>query len=175
MSYSSGFKRRLDLARAMLREPPVYLLDEPTSSIDPHSALQIRQVIMDLKTRGHTVLLVTHNLGEAEKLCNRVGILDKGVFLAEGTMSQLRQLASGTRIRLQLTPPIQADCLSSFYKVEGIERIQMDAEEIFLFVRHRERALHSLLALIREQGWQLTELHMEEPTLEDVFFRLVGR
>jgi ABC-2 type transport system ATP-binding protein len=80
MQYSLGEKRKLDLVRCLLTDPPVFFLDEPTTSIDPHSAIKIREKIRELKDKGKTLILVTHNLDEAEKLCDRIGIMDKGRF-----------------------------------------------------------------------------------------------
>ena len=90
MRYSTGMRRKLDLARALILDPPVLLLDEPTASLDPGSADQIRAVIADERRRGKTVVLVTHNLLEAERYCDRVAILDRGRLRVAGTLEDDR-------------------------------------------------------------------------------------
>ena len=93
--YSKGMKQRLALARAILNHPPLVFLDEPTSGLDPEAALQVHALIQEIgRTDGHTVVLCTHRLDEAEKLCSRMAILNRGEVRAVGTLQQLRQQAS---------------------------------------------------------------------------------
>jgi len=175
MTYSSGYKRRLDLARALLKDPPILLLDEPTSFIDPQSALVIRQLILDLKSRGRTVVLVTHNLTEAERLCDRIGILDKGRLLAQGDLSSLRASFPNARWRLQTNPPLKESHRAILLKVEGVEKVEINSQGVFLFTRKERFSPSSLLSLAGSHNWEITHLALEEPSLEDIFLRLTEK
>jgi len=104
MKYSGGMKRKLSLARSLLGDPVVYLFDEPTSGIDPGSAMRIREIIKELKGRGKTVLLTTHNMGEAEKLSDVVGILKEGKLIAVGTPPNLRGVLRERKMVITFSP-----------------------------------------------------------------------
>jgi len=175
MTYSSGYKRRLDLARSLLKDPPILLLDEPTSFIDPQSALVIRQLILDLKARGKTIVLVTHNLTEAEQICDRIGILDKGKLIAEGDLSSLRASFPNACWRLQTSPPLKESDRAILLKVEGVEKVETNSQGAFLFVRKEKFSPSSLLSLVGTCNWEITHFALEEPSLEDIFLKLTEK
>ncbi|MCR4433174.1 MAG: ABC transporter ATP-binding protein [Caldiserica bacterium] len=175
MTYSSGYKRRLDLARSLLKDPPILLLDEPTSFIDPQSALVIRQLILDLKARGKTIVLVTHNLLEAERICDRIGILDKGKLIAEGDLSNLRASFPNACWRLQTSPPLKESDRAILLKVEGVEKVETNSQGVLLFVRKEKFSPSSLLSLAGTCDWEITHLALEEPSLEDIFLKLTEK
>ena len=98
---SKGLKQRVAIARTLLHDPPVVLLDEPTSGLDPQSARLVRDLVLELRTRGHAVILSTHNLDEAERLADRVGVL-RGRFLAVASPTDLRRRIFGARVRVRV-------------------------------------------------------------------------
>jgi ABC-2 type transport system ATP-binding protein len=120
-SYSHGMRQKLALAGALLHEPPVLFLDEPTSGLDPRSARLVKDLLVALVQRGHTVFLSTHALEIAEQLCHRVGIIDHGQMIATGTLDELRRQAhteaySLEDIFLQLTGAIEERELATYLR-----------------------------------------------------------
>ncbi len=169
MQYSLGEKRKLDLVRCLLTDPPVFFLDEPTTSVDPYSAIKIRETVRQLKERGKTILLVTHNLDEAEKLCDRVGIMDRGKLVKEGSLSFLRREAKTKRvtIRLEEIPSRELlDKLNPFGEVKG----EKESQEIEIFLSDGQR-LSQLIDLVRSQGIGMESITTHEPSLEQIFLK----
>jgi len=123
MEYSSGMKRKLDIARALLTDPPIFLFDELTSSIDPAAAVKIRELIQQLKEQGKTILLVTHNLVEAKQLCDIIGIMKHGRLIAVGSVSSLRGLIKGCKIRIRLDGRGD-DLLHVLMGLDGVENLR---------------------------------------------------
>jgi ABC-2 type transport system ATP-binding protein len=169
MQYSLGEKRKLDLVRCLLTDPPVFFLDEPTTSVDPYSAIKIRETVRQLKERGKTILLVTHNLDEAEKLCDRVGIMDRGKLVKEGSLSFLKREAKTKRvtIRLEEIPSRELlDKLNPFGEVKG----EKESQEIEIFLSDGQR-LSQLIDLVRSQGIGMESITTHEPSLEQIFLK----
>ena len=170
--YSSGMKQRLAIARALLHDPPILLMDEPTRSLDPASSLALRAFIRDeLKGRdGKTILLATHNLREAEVLCDRLAILVKGTVRQVGTVAEVRRWGMEERqFRLEvsnwrdgITGPFR---LVSVERVNGIRRIVVGMEG--------DGRLNDLLAAVMAQGGVIHSCDRIEPDLEEAFARLL--
>lgn len=173
MQYSAGMKRKLSFARAMLLDPPMVILDEPTSNVDPISAEQMRRYVGGLRDSGKTVLLTSHNMSEVERLADRVGILLKGKMAAEGTMEQLRKIQGKSVIRL--TTRSNPDGL--FLELQGlacVEKLDERERTCRLVVENGPAALDEVLRIVVARGVQLVDVRVEHPSLEDVFFLLTG-
>lgn len=175
MKYSSGMKKKLNIARAILNDSPIYFFDEPTAAIDPQAAVEIRDSIKDLSRRGKTVLLTTHNMVEAEELCDRIAILNKGRVAVIAAPETLKKeiLKTIVKVRLDLDESqILSNLISSETIVKNIE-INNDG---WLMAETDDRC--ALIALIHkmssERKFQLIDLKIEEPTLEDVFISVTG-
>lgn len=150
--YSGGMKRRLNLAAALIHEPPLLLLDEPTAGVDPQSRNNILDTVRDLAKAGKTIIYTTHYMEEAQKLCDRVGIIDKGKLLCVGTVDELVQSHGGKSIvRIE--------------RAEKHERFETDAP-----VREISRVLAGA-----DAGEPVTGVHIDRPNLESVFLGLTGR
>jgi len=147
-TYSGGMKRRLNLAAALLHEPALLLLDEPTVGVDPHSRNAILDRVMDLKKSGCTIIYTSHYMEEVERICDRVGIMDHGKMLAIGTVEQLIQDHGGQHAVVATTKA-------------GEERFTMSDPQ------------DALRALARVNDLQ--DFHTERPSLENVFLNLTGR
>jgi ABC-2 type transport system ATP-binding protein len=169
MQYSLGEKRKLDLVRCLLTDPPVFFLDEPTTSIDPYSAIKIRDTIRELKGRGKTILLVTHNLDEAEKLCDRVGIMDRGKLVKEGSLDFLKKEAQTKRISIALEGIPSSDLLDKF-KLFGEVKSQKGSKEIEISLSDGQK-LSQLIDLVNSQDVQVESLNTHEPSLEQIFLK----
>jgi ABC-2 type transport system ATP-binding protein len=173
MQYSLGEKRKLDLVRCLLTDPPVFFLDEPTTSIDPYSAIKIRETIRELKEKGKTILLVTHNLGEAEKLCDRVGIMDKGKIVKEGTLDFLKKEAKTKRVSLKLQEIPSQELLEKF-KLFGEVKAGKENKEIEIFLGDGQR-LSPLVDLVHSQKIDIESINTDEPSLEQIFLKYTAR
>ncbi|MCE4626650.1 MAG: ABC transporter ATP-binding protein [Desulfurococcales archaeon] len=176
---SLGMKARLGLARALLKDPQVLLLDEPTLGLDPPSARHIRGLLRELANDGRAVLVTTHNMFEAEILCDRIGIISDGRIVAEGPPQELKRRVSDTVSITATLTGIVAEGLSAkvsgsgyrmLYRVEG-ERVRVRIQA----KRGEEvEVLNLLTRLARDSGTRILEVRVEEPTLEDVFIAITG-
>lgn len=171
--FSSGMRQRLAIARALLADPPVILMDEPTRSLDPVSAAHLRRWIQDElhHKQGKTILLATHNLREAEALCDRVAILAKGRLVAVATPAELRRRgASGLVYRLRLHGPVPGQLQSA----TTLEQSQVGAETTLRVHLGGDEAFEPLLAELHQAGARLVGCTSEDEDLEAIFHRLVG-
>jgi ABC-2 type transport system ATP-binding protein len=170
---SGGQKQRLALALALVNEPQVLFLDEPTAGLDPQVRREIYDVIEELKVERKTILLTTHYIEEAERLCDRVAIVDQGLVIAQGTPRELKQRAAGTtRIDVRLA---RAEPDGALAQLEGVSDARlMDGA----WVLHSSRVPATIVALVKHlesAGNELAGLEISAPSLEDVFLELTGR
>ena len=170
---SGGQKQRLALAMALVNDPTVLFLDEPTAGLDPQVRREIYDIIEELKSDKKTILLTTHYIEEAEKLCDRVAIVDRGKIIAEGTPRDLKQRSGNTtRIEVRLSRPLQPGILKT---LDGVA----DAREFDgTYILHSARPPQTIVSLVKQleaDGSELQSLEMFTPSLEDVFIELTGR
>jgi ABC-2 type transport system ATP-binding protein len=170
---SGGQKQRLSLACALVGDPEVLFLDEPTTGLDPASRREIWTIVEELKTRGRTILLTTHYMEEAARLCERVAIVDHGRKLAEGTPATLvASLGAEHVIELETDGELEPEALAALPGVEAVRRVD---GAVRLTVRDVARAVPPLLALAAASGREAKRLATHHATLEDVFLALAGR
>lgn len=169
-TFSGGMKRRLNLVCSLLHEPRILLLDEPTVGVDPQSRNLIFDSIEKLKSEGHTILYTTHYMEEAQRLCNRVAILDQGKMLALDTVENLiAQHGGPSHIEAELEKaPDEPDELARRLGVEGFSLEQN-------IVRFETGAPMQSLAALNQSGLRFRALKVETANLEDVFLNLTGR
>jgi ABC-2 type transport system ATP-binding protein len=170
---SKGFRQRLGLAQALLNQPPLLVLDEPTIGLDPSQIVEIRQLIKNLEG-DHTVMLSSHILPEVSQLCHRVIIINRGQIVASDTPENLsRQLGQGSRVLLTVAGPVE-QVTSALNAVSGVNRVLSQGEGKYLVETDNGNELRPQLArIVVERGWQLLELKSQEFTLEEVFINLV--
>ena len=173
MKYSTGMKKKLGLARALMANPFIYLLDEPTSSLDPTSTREVHQIIRELKSHGKTVLLATHNLHEAEQLCDRIGILDAGRLLKVDTPQNLRAFLEETQIILKISRSLSPGRLNHLQGLEGVTRLVVQDSCLRVYTSDPRRVLDEIIRSVQEEA-ALQDLQIERPSLEDVFIRLTA-
>lgn len=164
-SYSLGMKQRLGVAAALMGDPHVIVLDEPTNGLDPAGMADMRALIVDLAEGGQTVLLSSHLLAEVEEICDRVGVIAAGRLLVESTVSELR---GGRRLRVVATPVDRA--LAIGMRVVGEDAVQLDGPAV-LVDAPPERMPDVVRALVTE-GLDVHEATVSERTLEEVFFEM---
>jgi len=176
-TYSTGMRQRLALARTLLHEPEMLFLDEPTAGLDPLAAHQVNQLIANLShEKGRTVFLCTHNLVEAQKLCDRVAVMEHGKLVAQGTPAELaHQYVKRLDVQIE-TAPEQMDVTQEILSnasslIRG--RPRRTNGSLTLTVTGRE-AIPELITLLVNRGIRVYRLAADEPSLEDVYFALHG-
>ncbi len=170
---SGGQRQRLALALAFVNKPELVFLDEPTTGLDAQSRRELHGEIVRMKQDGHTVVLTTHDIDEAEDLCDRVAIIDRGQIIATGSP---RALVAESRATLTVTAtttqPIDREALA---RLAAIQDLVCDQTTIRFRSAHANRAIADLMAVVDAQGVELMDLHVRKATLEDVFIDLTGR
>ncbi|HEX8638912.1 MAG TPA: ABC transporter ATP-binding protein [Pyrinomonadaceae bacterium] len=170
---SGGQQQRLAVALALVNDPELIIMDEPTSGLDAQARRDVHAQIERLKELGKTVILTTHYIEEAEKLCDRVGIMDQGQLVALDDPRALVSQARGrARIELRTGAPIQT---SDLRRIPFVESIEEHRGTYVLQSADALRALVELVKWIEHEGLELEDLHVTRPTLEDVFIELTGR
>ncbi len=173
-TFSGGMKRRINIAAGLMHKPKMLYLDEPTVGIDPQSRRKILDLVKTLNASGLTVLYTTHYMEEAEELCHRIGVIDQGKIIAEGTLAQMRQLAGETApIRLELREPLAASQLEQLKTL--VDEIIAEENTLTLFARDPKDALSGILQMLSSFGAHVHHLELDEPDLETVFLKLTGR
>jgi ABC-2 type transport system ATP-binding protein len=173
---SKGYKQRVGLAQALLNDPPVLILDEPTIGLDPKQIQEVRELIKDL-AGSHTVVLSTHILPEVEQTCHRVIIIDRGKIVAVDTPKNLRsQLQGGERVSLEVQGPV-SEILSKVKAMSGVVNVQKvgdtDGRHRLQVEGELRKDIRSELArTIVQNGWGLYELQSATMSLEDIFIKL---
>src|SRR3954462_12733455 len=172
---SGGQKQRLALACALVGNPELLFLDEPTTGLDPQSRRQLWELIERFKADGRSILLTTHYMDEAERLCDRVAIVDHGRMIALGAPQALiERLEAEHVVEFALAPPSAID-ESALHKIDGVSAAERRNGNYRLQVAELHRVMPALLSELRRQGAQLAELRTHSATLEDVFVSLTGR
>jgi ABC-2 type transport system ATP-binding protein len=173
-TYSGGLRRRLDLAGALVAEPPVLFLDEPTTGLDPRSRSHLWGVIRDLVHRGTTVLLTTQYLEEADHLAHRIVVIDQGRSIAEGTSDELKRRLGGERIEVVVGAdevPKAADVLRGL----ACGEVQVEENRLLAPCDGGARVLTAVLRQLDDMGVEVHDVGLRRPTLDDVFLTLTGR
>jgi ABC-2 type transport system ATP-binding protein len=174
---SGGQKQRLAVACALVGDPDLLFLDEPTTGLDPQSRLQLWDVVSDFKRGGRTVILTTHYMEEAERLCDRVGIIDHGKLIALGTPRELIATLGGREV-IEVTlagGPMGEAPMAALSAIPGVRGVRRVADGIALSAEPLHVALPALLDHLRATGSPLERLATRHATLEDVFVSLTGR
>ena len=172
---SGGQRQRLALAVALVSDPDILFLDEPTAGLDPQSRRQLWEIIGTLRQRGRTVLLTTHYMEEAERLCDRVAVVDRGRVIALGTPRELiATLGADHVVAFALTDGVVPDP-AALRQLPGVRDVQRENGMVRLTVARVHEAVPALIALLARQGAALSELTTHTATLEDVFLHLTGR
>jgi ABC-2 type transport system ATP-binding protein len=172
---SSGQQQRLAVACALLNRPELLFLDEPTTGLDPQSRRQLWELVLDFKASGGTVLLTTHYMEEAHRLCDRVAIIDRGRVIALGAPSELIA-ALGAEHVVEIALDSDGPSVDAWLReVTGVRDVRREPGGIFLTVSEVHRTVPALLAALKERGVELSRLTTHYATLEDVFVSLTGR
>jgi ABC-2 type transport system ATP-binding protein len=179
-SYSTGIRHKFSIARGLLTEPQILFLDEPTRSLDPIAAADVRQLLVDhvVGEMGHTVLLATHSLSEAEAICGRIGIIQAGRLVACGTIAELRQrMTLSTSFEIRVTGRTD-DLFAGLERVQGVDgiaaKVDGTATRFTLWLGRDPGTLNRVLTHIIESGANVESCEIREPALEEIYRRALG-
>ncbi|MDX1978692.1 MAG: ABC transporter ATP-binding protein [Bryobacteraceae bacterium] len=171
---SGGQKQRLALALAMVNDPQLVFLDEPTTGLDPQVRLEIHSLIQELREARRTILLTTHYIEEAERLCDRVAIIDHGRIIAMGTPREIQARTLGqSLIELRTAQPLPS--LMPAFAEAGKIVVSDDRRSLTAWSPRPARTLVDLVKWVDQTGVELADIHLKRPTLEDVFIELTGK
>src|SRR3989440_9777271 len=174
--FSGGMMQRLSIARAMMHDPQVLFLDEPSAGLDPQTRLLLWEIVREYNQSGKTILLTTHNMEEADALCQRLAIIDHGRNIALGTPQELKSAVPGgylLRLRFGLPSP---DLLQRFRSLVGVREVRAtDGNGADLYADRSGSLVAEVAALASGAGVELCDVHISEPSLENLFLHHTGR
>ncbi len=172
---SGGQKQRLAIALALINEPQLLFLDEPTTGLDPQVRLEIRDLIEELRAEKRTILMTTHYIEEAERLCDRVAIIDAGKIIALGSPRELQEKsAEQSGIEIKLAQPLPDGAVPAFTDALS-SAVSENGRELSVRSARPARTLVELVKWIDAQGLEIDDVHLKRPTLEDVFIEITGK
>jgi ABC-2 type transport system ATP-binding protein len=178
-TYSGGMKRRLDLASALMHQPQLLILDEPTEGLDPQSRSALWEELARISAAGTTMLLTTHYMEEADRLCSRLAIVDTGRIVVDGTPAELKRAVGADTVVLQLDPSdgdgVVASVREHLAGLVAPEAVSAYPGGVCLAVPNAGSAIPALLRQLDGNGFRIASLQMRQPSLDDVFMKYTGR
>ena len=174
--FSGGMAQRLKIARALMHDPAILFLDEPTTGLDPQSRRMMWDLLAELNQKGLTVLLTTHYMEEADQLCSRTAIIDHGKLLALDSPAQLkRSVPGGFLVELQVRGEIPDNFFAALQSMAGVVEVKPDHGRVRIYADQAEGLLANAMRLAADQDVTITDAHVSEPSLENLFLHLTGR
>lgn len=174
-TFSGGMKRRLNIACAIVHEPKLIIMDEPTVGIDPQSRYHILESVKTLNKQGTTIIYTTHLMEEAEFLCSKIGIIDHGKVIAEGTTEALQSIVTDCkRLRIKIDM-LQNFDIQSLESIKGVLRASMEQHDIQLDIALESDCISDITAMLSKHHVRILDIHMEGVSLETAFLSLTGR
>ncbi len=180
-TYSGGMQRKLDIAMGLIHRPQVLFLDEPTTGLDPEARTDLWEEIARLSREGLTILLTTHYLDEADRLAERLAIVDRGRVVVQGSPEQLKAELRGDSIEIDLAAtesgasPEESTVRLALEKVNGVRDVSLNGIELHARADHGATAVPAMLAALEAQGARVASVKVSRPSLDDVYLRYTGR
>jgi ABC-2 type transport system ATP-binding protein len=173
--YSGGMKRRLNIACAIVHQPKLIIMDEPTVGIDPQSRNHILQSVRELNKKGSTIIYTSHYMEEVEELCNYITIMDHGRVIANGTKDELKALvAFDEKVVIDLSS-INFTIVDNIKRVSGVKDCTVNGKQMKVISQKNSKNLSKIIDIILEGDSEILSINVEKPTLEGVFLTLTGR
>jgi ABC-2 type transport system ATP-binding protein len=172
---SGGQKQRLALALALVNDPQMLFLDEPSTGLDPQARHEIHLLVQEWRAERRTILLTTHYIEEAERLCDRVAIIDEGRIIAMGTPAEVQARTLGaSRVEIRVSPPVPEGRTPTLGEAQNLQ-VSPDRQTLTVSAHQPARALVELVKWVDQEGLELIDVQLKRPTLEDVFIELTGK
>jgi ABC-2 type transport system ATP-binding protein len=176
MAISGGMAKRLQVARALLHSPSVLFLDEPTAGLDPQSRIALWEILRQLHAQGQTILLTTHYMEEADLMCDRLAIMDRGRILAINTPKGLKEsVGADSIVTVSATGDLDALARLLQERIEGVTKSQRVDSTIKVHLKGTTGVLPRVVSVAEQGGFNITDLSVAEPTIETVFINLTGK
>jgi len=175
--YSKGMHRRLTIAAALIHHPEILVMDEPTSGLDAQAARLVREITIDLNKEGRAILLTTHQIDEADRLAQRVGIIDRGHLIALNTPEQIKNSTEGMRaleIKI-LDGEDQQRWISIISGTEGVDNVFLAEGKIRILSKDLSQIIPAVVKLVDKHGGKIENISVAQPTLEDAYINLTGK
>jgi ABC-2 type transport system ATP-binding protein len=173
--FSGGMMQRLSIARAMMHDPQVLFLDEPSTGLDPQTRLLLWEIIREYQVKGKTILITTHNMEEADELCHRIAIIDHGKVIALGTPKELKaSIPGGYLLRLRFTAAPDG-VVRRLKELPGVGEIKIQGMNADVYADRGGSLVPSVVAAASAEGAELCDVHISEPSLENLFLHHTGR
>jgi len=174
--FSGGMMQRMSIARAMMHDPQVLFLDEPSAGLDPQTRILLWEIIRDYNKQGKTVVLTTHNMEEADALCQRLVIVDHGKVIAEGTPGELkRSIPGGYLLRLQFAKQ-SSELMQRLQSLAGVREVRpLDSTGADVYADRGGSLIPEIASVASAAGAELSDVHISEPSLENLFLHHTGR
>jgi len=174
--FSGGMKQRLSLAASIMSSPKILFMDEPTTGLDPQSRIAMREITQKLNKQGITIIYTTHDMDEAEKICDRIVIMDKGKIIADGTSAELKKLMIPDKVLEVKTEKLEKETLAELKKMHSVTAVhEKDNGILNITVKKDEHIFYELTDFFKKRKLFLEELKYLEPSLEDVFVHLTKK
>jgi len=171
---SKGLRRRLTIAMALMNNPEILFLDEPTSGLDVPSARLIRNLVRSLNRSGVTIFLTTHNMEEANSLCERIAIMNHGRIAAIDSPENLKNTIESSKSVVVSFSVFSKSLIDKLGRIEGVERVVVEGDKFRLYTAYPPVVLESVFRLAQREGLKIISINTMGPSLEDVFMMLVG-
>ncbi len=179
VGFSGGMAQRLKIARALMHDPAILFLDEPTTGLDPQARRAMWDLLTELNSKGQTIFLTTHYMEEADQLCRRIAIIDHGKLLALDSPAQLKRSVPGGYLIELLQVRGRNGASETFTNalgaLTGVVKVNSDHDRVRIYADRAEGLLANVMRLAGEQGVMVTDAHVAEPSLENLFLHLTGR
>ena len=174
-NYSGGMMQRLAIARAMMHDPQVLFLDEPSTGLDPQTRLLLWEIIREYNRSGKTILITTHNMEEADALCQRLAIIDHGHVIALGTPRELKaSIPGGFLLRLRVSTG-SPELIERLQQLPGVTEVKARGNEIDIYADRGGPLIPAVVGAVSESAAELHDVHISEPSLENLFLHHTGR
>jgi len=175
--YSKGMHRRLTIAAALIHQPEILVMDEPTSGLDAQAARLVREIIIDLNKEGRTIFLTTHQIDEADRLAQRVGIIDRGRLITLNTPEQIKNSTEGMRaLEIKILNGVdQQRWVPIISGVEGVDNVFLAEGKIRILSKNLSQIIPTVVNLVGKHGGKIENISVTQPTLEDAYINLTGK
>jgi ABC-2 type transport system ATP-binding protein len=167
-TFSKGMRQRLALARAMVHNPEILILDEPTAGVDPTGQIEVRQIILDMAAEGKTIFFSSHNLDEVQRICNRIALIDRGQIKLYGEKDKLQRQMGKQEVVIETTDPVSADILRGLRELPGLNITEVNGKNIVIATDNGLK-VPDIVALLVQKGLRLEQVKRREASIEEIY------